>query len=436
MKALSIMPYYGGKARMAHFIAERLNYDDTDTFVTPFGGACRVLLNKPRHSIECYNDYSVGLCKLIEILSKPDETKEFIHRLYDTAECSEERFIKAKEIHDLAEADLEQWARKKVRDLLVNNKIVSAQSVNIMLDVMIYDVLDKAETSEKKDSEKRRRANLIKKLHRPKSTVPTQKGMELFKQKLTADTNFKCEFQTLFTDWISLYHQKEEQGSLDRAINMGFNYTDMELAEATFITYTQSRDAMGLVWSKEKFKSVDAYRKRILNLYRCAERLEDVQVYTIDGIEFFRRRKFVDAGDSIVNIHPEYRMLNEWFFNSSVMMCCDPSYISPEDERKKLEGIDWKHESSLTEAIKNAEREMPKNLGKIYAKSFEYPAQENFLKCIQNAKCKIIVSNYDLILYNKYLNESTGWRRCEYVTKTSVGSKENNVRVEVLWYNY
>jgi hypothetical protein len=129
-------------------------------------------------------------------------------------------------------------------------------------------------------------------------------------------------------------------------------------------------------------------------------------------------------------------MLNEWFFNSSVMMCCDPSYISPEDERKKLEGIDWKHESSLTEAIKNAEREMPKNLGKIYAKSFEYPAQENFLKCIQNAKCKIIVSNYDLILYNKYLNESTGWRRCEYVTKTSVGSKENNVRVEVLWYNY
>lgn len=66
---ISIAPYYGGKGRMAHFIADRLNYDDTDIFVTPFGGMCRVLLNKPRHKVECYNDYSSGLTALMRILS-------------------------------------------------------------------------------------------------------------------------------------------------------------------------------------------------------------------------------------------------------------------------------------------------------------------------------------------------------------------------------
>ena len=44
---LSIAPYFGGKARMAHFIADRLDYANSDIFVTPFGGMCRVLLNKP-----------------------------------------------------------------------------------------------------------------------------------------------------------------------------------------------------------------------------------------------------------------------------------------------------------------------------------------------------------------------------------------------------
>lgn len=50
---------------MAHFIVDRLNYDDSDIFLTPFGGMCRVLLNKPRHKDENYNDYSPGLNALM-----------------------------------------------------------------------------------------------------------------------------------------------------------------------------------------------------------------------------------------------------------------------------------------------------------------------------------------------------------------------------------
>ena len=81
-------------------------------------------------------------------------------------------------------------------------------------------------------------------------------------------------------------------------------------------------------------------------------------------------------------------------------------------------------------------RKWPKNLGEIYARSFGYVDQERFLQCIQNAKCSMMVSNYDLALYNKYLNERTGWRREEFITTTSVGGKMDNSRTEVIWYNY
>ena len=118
-------------------------------------------------------------------------------------------------------------------------------------------------------------------------------------------------------------------------------------------------------------------------------------------------------------------------------MYCDPSYISVESEAKMLEGIDVENTDSLSDAIKQKYGDkMPKNLGKIYSRSFGYDEQEKFLRYIQNAKCRILVSNYDLVLYNKYLNPDNGWRREEFVTTTGVGSKANNTRIEVIWYNY
>ena len=81
MKVRSIVPYYGGKARMAPLIVEMLDYDNTDIYVEPFGGGCRVLLNKPRHKIECYNDYGEGICAVMRVMSNPDTASEFIERL-------------------------------------------------------------------------------------------------------------------------------------------------------------------------------------------------------------------------------------------------------------------------------------------------------------------------------------------------------------------
>lgn len=110
-KLLSVTPFYGGKGRMSRFIADRLDYIHSDIFVTPFGGGCRVLLNKPRHSVEIYNDFSVGLCALMRVLSQRDTAIELIRRVMDS-EYSREQFEETKELFDRS-GDIKEYIWEK-----------------------------------------------------------------------------------------------------------------------------------------------------------------------------------------------------------------------------------------------------------------------------------------------------------------------------------
>lgn len=420
---LSIAPYYGGKGRMAHFIADRLNYDDSDIFVTPFGGMCRVLLNKPRHKVECYNDYSSGLTALMSVLSDPVRSIEFIHRLEDETVYSKEEFNKQKAIFDWSEGYLDDIIKKQLKHMLTQEDdsgkyIASSVSAGDFLEDMINHLFYGEELSVRP---------VFKKIY------------TRLADRLKIDSAFAKEFKRLYNDLKKIYTLRENQGVLERAGDMGTDViTEMDLAIATYVVFQQSRDGMGQTWSAEKFKTNDQYRRQIVKLFDCAERLEGVEVFQIDAIDFFRNMMFVDVNTSLDEIPLQFRVLNEWINNPRVMMYCDPSYISVDKETKLLEGIDIDSTPSLADAIrrKYQGKQMPTNLGKIYAKSFGYDDQEKFLRCIQKAKCRILVSNYDLQLYNKYLNEDTGWHREEFHTTTGVGSKKDNKRVEVIWYNY
>lgn len=405
---LSIAPYYGGKGRMAHFIAERLDYSDSDVFVTPFGGMCRVLLNKPRHKLECYNDFDSGLCSLMRILSDPQKAVELIQRLYYKTEYSQGEFDRQKAIYDYAKTDLEEYSRERLRQALIMHGIATPHGAGKLLDKIFSQTMQ----GEKKP-------------------MPAE-----LKNALAKDAAFQTQFTDLLADWLDAY-QIKEQAILERTPDIGKYISDMDLAVATYVVFQQSRDGMGQAWSKEKFKTTDQYLKQVLELYECAERLEGVEVFQIDAIDFFREFQFVDVNLPDEEADQGFLRLNEWINNPRVMMYCDPSYISVEDEAKLLEGIDVEQEDSLSEAIERKYAgKMPRNLGKVYARSFGYDDQENFLRCIQKARCRILVSNYDLMLYNKYLNESTGWRREEFITTTGVGGKIDNTRIEVVWYNY
>lgn len=433
---LSIAPYYGGKGRMAHFIADRLNYDDSDIFVTPFGGMCRVLLNKPRHKIECYNDYSDGLTSLMRILSDPVRSVEFIHRLEDETVYSEEEFNRQKAIYDYAEKDLEQQERGKLRRLLIEEGITTPYTVNEFLNAFMEQTLDyyADELTEGDEVEDREVEDNVKKEY----TSSVNSAFKTLDERLKNDKRFEGEFQEIYNNWVELYHYKDRRGMLERTRDIGEEYiSDMDLAIATYVVFQQSRDGMGQAWSAEKFKTNDQYRQQIVKLFDCAERLEGVNIYQIDAIEFFREFQFIDVDLPDEEINPNFLIINRWINNPRVMMYCDPSYISVESEKKLLEGIDVDSTPRLSDAIKKKYGDrMPTNLGKVYAMSFGYDDQEKFLRCIQKAKCRILVSNYDLQLYNKYLNESTGWHREEFHTTTGVGGKKDNKRVEVIWYNY
>lgn len=406
---------------MAHFIADRLNYDDTDVFVTPFGGMCRVLLNKPRHSLECYNDFSSGLTALMQILSNPDRAAELIHRLEDETDHSQETFDKQKAIFDNAETDLEEQEKRKLRCLLIDNEITKPDTAKKFMTEILGDSLSGNTVKEKDNSSKEYIKVSYAKL----------------KEKLDSDSDFRKTFEKLLANWIQLYEQKENNEIIERPADSGEWVSDMDLAIATYVVYQQSRDGMGKAWSKEKFKTNAQYRKQIVKLFDCAERLEGVQVFQIDAIDFFREFAFIDVNTPDEEIDPNFLLLNEWINNPRVMMYCDPSYMGVESEAAKLAGIDIAHTDCLSDAIKEKNGgKLPKNLGATYSRSFGYDDHEMFLRCIQQARCRIMVSNYDLVLYNKYLNESTGWRREVFETATGVGSKKDNRRTEVIWYNY
>ena len=76
----SIVPYMGGKTKIAPWIIEKL--PDHTYYVEPFGGSASVLLNKPRSQVEVYNDANGDVVNFFDVLrSRPEELAEFTKRV-------------------------------------------------------------------------------------------------------------------------------------------------------------------------------------------------------------------------------------------------------------------------------------------------------------------------------------------------------------------
>ena len=133
-RPLSVIPYYGGKAKMASFISERLDYT-TSVFVTLFGGGCRELLNKPPHPVEFYNEYDSGLCALMDLLSNPDTAQELIDKLYHDTEPTEEQFLAAKDLYWRCKEDVEQAYKNELKTFIQKYlKTIPIQEIDKLLE--------------------------------------------------------------------------------------------------------------------------------------------------------------------------------------------------------------------------------------------------------------------------------------------------------------
>lgn len=72
-RALTGLPYYGGKARLAKWITGLLPWDYNSTFVVPFGGQANILLRRDPVENEIYNDLDLRLSNWWESVRKdPD----------------------------------------------------------------------------------------------------------------------------------------------------------------------------------------------------------------------------------------------------------------------------------------------------------------------------------------------------------------------------
>lgn len=83
---ISLMPYIGGKHRMAKEIAKRLHATGADTLVDVFGGSAAVTLNSGFKKC-VYNDASADLANLFRVISNPQLRVDLLQRLAWTPVC-------------------------------------------------------------------------------------------------------------------------------------------------------------------------------------------------------------------------------------------------------------------------------------------------------------------------------------------------------------
>lgn len=76
---LSAFPYPGGKTLLADWIIEHI--PEHTVYVEPFGGSAAVLLNKPRSTVEVYNDVDGDIVQFFEVArGRPDELAQWAKR--------------------------------------------------------------------------------------------------------------------------------------------------------------------------------------------------------------------------------------------------------------------------------------------------------------------------------------------------------------------
>lgn len=426
---ISPFPYYGGKARMAEFIAERLDYDNTSIYVEPYGGAARVLLNKPRHNTEIYSDYSTYLTTFFEVMADEEKTEELIALLLDefnppTEEMFNKAFYERTLIDDTDNTHLIIITKKIIRkhskktDSPVQKKYFNMfrNAVKIKdyeLIIQCLEALLKMEyVTEKAD---------IKEIE--DMIYCFQEYWDMVKETYTKATeayyleddtedfkNYMKKFEGNEKKYKAELEKREHEigiQAIENATSDMIGDDRREILEDTgkvrvaayvFILHYCSRDGMGTYWSNAKNESRKRYENAVINLRRVSERMQGVQIGNLFAENF----------------------LDSFLTEADAMIYLDPSYLSPRE-------INSNEESS-------AEEKESKDLGGVYKMHYGVDGHESLLNKITapEVKAKIMISNYDVDIYNEMLAD---WNKYEFETVTTVGEKASK-RIECIWTNY
>ena len=320
---LTLFSYFGGKARFCKEIAELLDYDHTDIYIGPFGGAASVLLNKPTHGTEIYSDVSRGLVALMTYLSDSDKASELIDCLYDTVysiDCFNECLEYRNSVDDNYLRVRQNAERRRQKELF--KKILNR-------------IKESGRLKQLKQLSGEEQFQFIKKLIGDKQNP-------LLSEEEIAIINLLD---------IDSFDINENIGAIDEP-------DPLKLAVATYVVYSMSRDGMGTAFSASKFHSSEAYYKQIDRLYRVAERLNGVQV--------------IGAVSALT-----YLLENSYLNNSSAMFYIDAPYLSADEDEKNL-GICYKGQMEVSDHRLLLET-ISKSEAKFLISNYDTPVYNEYL---------------------------------------------------------
>lgn len=448
---LCLFPYYGGKARFADKIIEIIEgCRGIDRYIEPFGGAASVLLNKAPHKEEIYNEQSPGMCALFRLLSDREKSRKLIKYISENTEYSEECFESSRDYRNYLEDNY--WVYQKDRmDRLarsinktvgrVDLKLVKNGIDNIgMKSFCFEDAFKKNGTLIHGLSAENKneilflddRLKVMWEYYSKSQPSLVDHVIELMSDfikeqlnriaSMTGITEIQILSDPAFRKYIDKTKWKFVQLKLNEEFTELFTNTredidleDMKLAAATYVVYKQSRNGMGDTFRGSMYGDNYTYQKDIAKLYDIAARLTGVKVDQLDAFAFF-----LDA------------FMRHYKNSPSTLIYADPTYL---EQKPSVSG---NNNLSIEDAIKLIkEEEEEYNPGRVYKLQWNRTQHESFLKSIQNAKCKMVVSNYrdKYRLYDTYLDEAHGWKSLEYDTKTTIGETSSE-RTEVIWYNF
>lgn len=413
-KVLSPFPFYGGKARMASLICSMLDYENTELYIEPYGGGCRTLLNKKRHAVEMYNDFGYGLVTFMSVMGDCDKTELLIDMLFDeppTKESFDRMVIQRMKLEDQFGTNTEAELSSLLNNSYKKTMYPLFKVLKTDLRSKRYDrVVECLKEVLKLDMGKFEALEYIQYQHYYKLY---SEYWECIKEVYQSEyENMSAEFES---GWNLMFSEMDRQkpsirkaydihkekfarecavGEVEKMTQDTLNVngyaselSDVEIAFIIFQLYFSSRDGMGVAWSPNKNADIKSYYRAVGNLRKVSKRMQGVHITQVDSLDLVR----------------QYRKYE------NVMLYLDPSYLEPEDETK--------------------------NLGAIYKCSYGYKEHEKLLReiCHEDTRARILISNYDVDLYNTYLCD---WKKTYYKTFTGVGGKKRNRRLEVLWKNY
>lgn len=256
---INVVKYYGSKAMMFQDVIDRLDYDNTKVYLEIFGGGASVLLNKPKHDIEIYNELNFGMYTLFSVLSNYEKGIELRERLKEV-QYTKESFQRALEYKryylDYCKKHCEKYNTKECTKANCNKRN------------RIDEKIDKTLKSTSLTVEEKKRARKLVKEYQE-----VKKG---------------------------IFRNKESE-----------EYKEINIAMATFIVQNMSRDGMGKHFANME-KGESNFQNKVYNLIDAIDRLRDVIVICENARDLISRENLnkvlLEKGVDIQNI-PDWQLM-------------------------------------------------------------------------------------------------------------------------------